>query len=160
TDDSVYFGDLAGVLYCLDRFTGKEKWKVDTKAKDFPDAHPYNCMFASPIMADGKLIVAGGAFEHAAGASPSYNCSGRGYVAAIEPSSGKVVWKYNVGPKPGPLDPPVKIRDSWGEHVFKYGPSSSSIWCTASYDEATHSIFFGSDTNNSPRQPTPDDPRL
>src|SRR5262252_9851075 len=36
TDDGVYFADLAGFLYALDRKTGKEKWKVDTRAKDFP----------------------------------------------------------------------------------------------------------------------------
>lgn len=161
TEDSVYFADLAGMVYSLDRFTGKEQWKLDTKSENFPEPHPFNCLFASPILVDGKLIIAGGAFEHADGArTPTYDCTGRGYVAALDPASGKVVWKYNVGPKPGPLDPPVKIRDSWGEHVFKFGPATSSIWCTPSYDEATHTIFFGTDTNNAPRQPTADDPRL
>ncbi len=38
TEDSVYFGDVLGVAYCLDRDTGKERWTVNSKAKDFPGA--------------------------------------------------------------------------------------------------------------------------
>lgn len=32
TDDSVYFADAAGIMYCLDRETGKESWQVNSKA--------------------------------------------------------------------------------------------------------------------------------
>ncbi|HSQ56921.1 MAG TPA: PQQ-binding-like beta-propeller repeat protein, partial [Gemmata sp.] len=63
TPDAVYFADLAGVLFALDCRTGKEKWTVDTRGKEFPGAHPLNGTFASPILADGKVIFAGGAFE-------------------------------------------------------------------------------------------------
>jgi polyvinyl alcohol dehydrogenase (cytochrome) len=161
TDDGVYFADLAGFLYALDRQTGKEKWKVDTRARDFPDAHPLNGTFASPILADGKIVFAGGAFEQWYAHNPSYkSCTGRGYVVALEPETGKIVWKYDVGPKPGPLDPPITITDSWGEHVFHFGPATSTVWGTPSFDAATKTIFFGTDTNNAPRQPTKDDPRL
>jgi glucose dehydrogenase len=58
------------------------------------------------------------------------------------------------------LTPPVTITDSWGEHVFRYGPASATVWSTPSYDAATQTLFFGTDTDNAPRQPTPDDPRL
>jgi glucose dehydrogenase len=34
------------------------------------------------------------------------------------------------------------------------------VWSTPSYDRATGSIYFGTDTHNAPRQPTKDDPRL
>ena len=79
---------------------------------------------------------------------------------ALEPRSGKVVWKYDVGPEPQKLDPPVKIKDAWGEHVFRHGPSTSSVWCTPSYDVESQMIYFGTDTHNAPRQPTKDDPKL
>jgi polyvinyl alcohol dehydrogenase (cytochrome) len=161
TDDAVYFADLSGFLYALDRGTGKEKWKVDTRAAPFPDPHPLNVSFASPILADGKIIFAGGAFEQWYAHKPEYKgCTGRGYVVAVEPQTGKVAWKYDVGPKPQPLDPPLKIKDAWGEHTFHFGPASSTVWSTPSYDAATRTIFFGTDTNNAPRRPTPDDPRL
>ncbi|MCI0705315.1 MAG: PQQ-binding-like beta-propeller repeat protein [Planctomycetia bacterium] len=161
TDDAVYFADLAGYLYALDRKTGKEKWKVDTRAKDFPDAHPLNGTFASPILADGKIVFAGGAFEQWYANSSSYKaCNGRAFVVALEPQTGKVAWKYDVGPKPEPLDPPIKIKDGWGEHVFHFGPATSTIWSTPSFDAATKTIFFGTDTNNAPRKPTKDNPRL
>ncbi len=60
TRDAVYFGDTAGVFYALDRVTGREKWKVDTRAEGFPGHHPINIFNASAILADGKVIVGGG----------------------------------------------------------------------------------------------------
>ena len=86
--------------------------------------------------------------------------AGRGFVVALEPQTGRVVWKYDVGPKPGPLSPPVTITDGWGAHVFRYGPCTSMVWSTPSYDAASQTLFFGTDANTAPRQPTPDDPRL
>jgi outer membrane protein assembly factor BamB len=162
TQDTVYFGDIGGWFYALDRATGAERWKLDTRSKEFPGAHPFNCFFASPIIAGDKLIVAGGALEQVVVALfPGYKgCNGRGYVAALEPKTGKVLWKYDVGPKPEAFDPPITIEDSWGKHVFHYGPSTSSVWSTPSFDAESHTIFFGTDTNNSPRRPTKDDPRL
>lgn len=161
TKDSVFVGDLGGMIYALDRASGKPRWTIDTRAAPCPDAHTSNCIFAAPILADGNLVVAGGGFEHFLALNPLNSCcTGRGFVMAIEPRTGKVVWKYNVGPEPKKLDPPVKIKDAWGEHVFKYGPSTSSVWCTPSHDPDTRTIYFGTDTHNAPRQPTKDDPKL
>jgi polyvinyl alcohol dehydrogenase (cytochrome) len=160
TQDTVFFDDTGGWIYALDRASGAERWKVNTRSKEFPGSHPLNIFFASPILADGKLIVAGGTLEQAVAALPGYKgCNGRGFVAALDPKTGKVVWKYEVGPKPEPLDPPIVIKDSWGEHKFYFGPSTSSIWSTPSFDAESGTIFFGTDTNNSPRRPTADDPR-
>ena len=36
TEDSVYFGDLGGWFYALDRETGAERWRIDARASDFP----------------------------------------------------------------------------------------------------------------------------
>jgi glucose dehydrogenase len=160
TTDTVYVGDVGGFIYALDRANGKERWKINLRAAGFPGAHPANCTFASPILADGKIIVAGGAIEQLLAREQKYRCTGRGFVVALEPRKGKVVWKYDVGPAPAPLRPPVKIKDAWGEHVFHSGPASSSVWCTPSYDAASGLIFFGTDTFNAPRQPTKDDPKL
>lgn len=161
TGDTVYVGDAGGFIFALDRATGAERWVIDTRAKPFASAHPSNCVFASPILVEGKVIVAGGAFEHGVAANPfNSGCTGRGFVVALEPQTGDVVWKYDVGPEPREFDVPVTIESSRGKHVFRRGPSTSSVWCTPSYDAETHSIYFGTDCHNSPRQPTPDDPSL
>jgi polyvinyl alcohol dehydrogenase (cytochrome) len=161
TNDTVYVADLGGTIYALDRATGKERWKVSSRAKPFPGAHSSNCIFAAPILAEGLVVVAGGGFEHAIAIDPRNRCcTGRGFVVALEPRTGQAVWKYDVGPEPRKLDPPVTIKDAHGEHVFHFGPSTSSVWCTPSYDAATRTVFFGTDTHNAPRQPTKEDPRL
>lgn len=157
---TVYFADIGGWVYALDTATGKERWKLNTRAKDFPDAHSLNCLFASPILADGKLILTGGTLEQVVAAFPGYKAaSGRGFVMALNPATGKLLWKYDVGPKPEPLDPPIVIKDSWGEHKFYFGPATSSIWSTPSFDAETKTIYFGTDVNTAPRRPTPDNPR-
>jgi len=161
TVSAVYFGDMGGTIYALDRATGQERWKIDTRAAPFPGAHSSNSVFAAPILADNLVVVAGGAYEHGVAADPkNRGCTGRGFVVALEPGSGAVAWKYDVGPEPGPLDPPVTIKHARGERTFYFGPSTSSVWCTPSYDSESHTIFFGTDCHNSPRQPTADDPRL
>ena len=161
TDDTVYFADLGGWIYALDRATGSERWKLNSRAPEFPGAHPINVFFAGPLVARGKLIVAGGSLEQVISASPFYKGStGRGFVVALDPKTGKVIWKYDVGPKPEPLTPPIKIKDSFGDHVFYFGPATSSVWSTPSFDADTGTIFFGTDVNTAPRRPTPEDPRL
>jgi outer membrane protein assembly factor BamB len=162
TEDAVYFATLAGFVYALDRDSGKEKWRVDMRARTFPDAHPLNGTFASPILADGKIVVAGGALEQGIRwFLPKYEgFTGRGFVVALEPQTGRVVWKYNVGQKPERLDPPITIKDAKGEHVFHHGPATSTVWSTPSYHAASQTLFFGTDTNNAPRRPTKEDPRL
>ena len=85
---------------------------------------------------------------------------GRGFLVALDPKTGKVVWKHDVGPKPEKLDPPVVVEDSWGKHKFEFGPATSSVWSTPSYDPETNTLFFGTDVNTAPRKPTPDNPAL
>ena len=160
TNDSVYFADVLGIAYCLDRKTGEERWKLNCKAPGFPGAHTQNMIMSSPILADGKVIFGGGGYEHAAPLDPNYDCcTGRGFVIALDPKDGRIIWKYDLGPEPQKLDPPIVYEDGWGKHVFKYGPSTSSVWSTSSYDAESQTIFFGTDIHNSPKQPTLGDPR-
>ena len=110
-------------MYCLDAETGKERWKVDTRAEEFPGAHWNNLLMASPILADGKVVFGGGTLEQLFAGTPGYaGSTGRGFVVALEPKTGKIVWKYDVGPKPEKLDPPVVVEGDWGKHTFEHGP--------------------------------------
>ena len=161
TDKGVFFGNTSGVFYALDRLTGEELWKVDTRADGFPNHHPINVFMSSAILVDGKVIVGGGGYEHPYPLDPNYPCcTGRGFVVAFDPETGDVVWKYEVGEKPQKFDEPVVIEDANGKHVYQYGPSTSSVWSTPSYDVESGTIFFGTDVHNSPRKPTPDNPRF
>ena len=160
-DGLVYFADTGGFMYCLKADTGHEKWKVDARAAEFPGSHWNNLFFASPILADGKVIFGGGTLEQLfAGTSRYAGSSGRGFLVAVEPGTGRVLWKYDVGPTPQKLDPPVVVEEDWGKHTFESGPATSSVWSTPTYDAQSNSIFFGTDVNTAPRQPTKDNPAL
>ena len=157
----VFFGDTAGVFYALDRSSGKMVWSINSKLDGFPGKHHANVFMSSPILADGKIIVGGGSHEHPYPLVPLYPCcTGRGFVIAFEPETGKIAWKYDVGPPPKKFKKPVIIEDARGRHVFTHGPATSSIWSAPSYDARLGMIFFGTDVQNSPRAPTPDNPRL
>jgi outer membrane protein assembly factor BamB/dienelactone hydrolase len=160
-DGAVYFGDNGGWMYCLDAHTGAERWKVDTRAPTFPDAHWNNLLMASPIMADGKVVFAGGTLEQLFAGTKQYpGSTGRGFLVALDPKTGKIIWKHDVGPKPEKLDPPVVVEGSWGKYKFDHGPATSSVWCTPSYDAESNTLFFGTDVNTAPRKPTTDNPKL
>lgn len=160
-DGAVYFADTGGWMYCLNAETGKERWKVDARAKDFPGTHWNNLLMASPVLADGKVIFAGGTLEQLFAGTKGYaGSTGRGFVVALEPKTGKLLWKHDVGPKPEKLEPPVVVEGDWGKYTFEYGPATSSVWSTPTYDAETKTLFFGTDVNTAPRRPTKDDPKL
>ena len=160
TEDAVFFGSVRGTAYCLDRKTGKERWRIDSRAEGFPGKHHANVIMASPILCRDQVIFSGGALEHAQPKDPKYDCCyGRGFVMALNPGNGEIFWKYDVGPPPRRFDPPIVMKSWVGTHTFKYGPSTSSVWSTPSYDQESGLLFFGTDIHNSPRQPTPEDPR-
>jgi glucose dehydrogenase len=161
SDGAVYFADTGGWTYCLDATTGAERWKVDSRAKDFPGNHFRNVFMASPVLADGKVVFGGGTLEQLFAGTKAYaGSTGRGFLVALDPKTGKVIWKHDVGPEPERLDPPVVIEDKWGKHQWEFGPATSSVWSTPSYDPESKSLFFGTDVNTAPRQPTADNPKL
>lgn len=160
-DGAVYFADTGGWMYSLDAETGDENWKVSSRAPGFPNAHWFNVLMASPVMAGDVVVFGGGTLEQLIAGTEDYpGSTGRGFVVALAPDSGEVVWKYDVGPKPRRLKPRVVVNYGWGEHEFAQGPATSSVWSTPSYDAETDTIYFGTDVNTAPRQPTNEDPRL
>jgi polyvinyl alcohol dehydrogenase (cytochrome) len=160
-DGAVYFADIGGFMYCLDAQTGAERWKVDSRADTVPGAHRNNLLFASPILANGKVVFGGGTLEQLIAGTKKYpGSTGRGFLVALDPKTGKIIWKHDVGPKPQKLDPPIVLEDAWGKHTFEHGPATSSVWSTPSYDPETNTLFFGTDANTAPRKPTSDNPKL
>lgn len=69
------FGDLA----CVELKTGKAKWSINVRDEfDVTDERKWG-MCSSPLVADGKLIVHPGGKDAA--------------IVALDPKTGKVVWK-------------------------------------------------------------------
>jgi glucose dehydrogenase len=160
-DGAVYFADTSGWVYCLDAATGAERWKLDMRGRKFPGAHPGYVTLCSPILADGKIVLGGGTLEQLYAGTEKYpGSTGRGFVVALDPKSGEVIWKFDVGEPPQKFDKPLTVTNDWGTTTYTNGPATSSVWCTPSYDEETKSLFFGTDVNTAPRQPTPDNPNL
>ena len=160
-DARVYFADTSGWIYCLDAETGAEHWKIDTRRPPFPGAHPGYFTQCSPIIAEGKIIIGGGTIEQMYAGTKAYpGSTGRGFVVALDPSSGKVIWKFDLGQPPRKFDKPFVVKNDWGTTTYTHGPATASIWCTPSYDGESKRIFFGTDVNTSPRQPTDDNPNL
>ena len=52
------------------------------------------------------------------------------------------------------MDVPILIDDSWRKHIFRFGPATSSVWSTPSYDAESNTIFFGTDVLPRARRPT------
>jgi outer membrane protein assembly factor BamB len=111
-------------MYCLDAATGAERWKVDSRAAAFPGAHWMNLFFGSPILADGKVVFAGGTLEQLIAGTKGYpGSTGRGFLVA---KTGAIVWKHDVGPKPEKLDPRIVVEVPCGKYTFDHGPATSS----------------------------------
>ncbi len=160
-EGAVYFSDVGGFLYCLDAISGKERWKVNCRADTFPGSHWNNLSMGSPIVAAGNIIFTGGTLEQLFAGTEGYpGATGRGFVVAMNPANGEIVWKYDVGEEPKKLTPPVVVEGSWGKYRFDSGPATSSVWSTPSYDAELNLIFFGTDVNTAPRQPTSSNPSL
>jgi len=158
---AVYFADTGGWMYCLDAETGAERWNVNSRDPAFPGSHWFNVLMASPIMADGKVIFAGGALEQLIAGTADYpGSTGRGFLVALRPDTGEIVWKYDVGLQPEKFDPPVVVDAPWGKVRFESGPATSSIWSTPSWDPETNTLYVGTDVNTAPRRPTPDNSNL
>src|SRR5262249_37415108 len=89
-DGRVYFADTSGWMYCLDAGTDAERWKLDSRAEAFPDSHSNNIFMASPILVDGKVIFGGGTLEQIFTGTKTYpGSTGRGFLVALDPSTGK-----------------------------------------------------------------------
>ena len=126
-----------------------------------PRRPPINVFFASPILADGKLIVAGGTLEQVVAAIPGYRAA----------PAGASSWRWSRRPAGSPgstTSAPSPSRSTRRSRSRIAGASTSStsarrrarVWSTPSFDAESGTIFFGTDVNTAPRRPTADDPRL
>jgi alcohol dehydrogenase (cytochrome c) len=81
----------------------------------------------APLAADGKILVGASGGEFGV----------RGYVAALDPETGKELWRAYTVPAPGePGSETWPKGDQW-----KTG--GASVWVTGNYDPETNLAYFG-----------------
>jgi len=95
---AAFFGDDTGAVYALDAQKGTLLWKTQV------DSHPLARITGTPTLFHDRLYVTVGSSEQSAAQSATYACcTFRGSVAALEMSTGRVVWQTFMVPlEPAP----------------------------------------------------------
>lgn len=141
----VFFGDAHANAYGVDAQTGAELWvkKVDD--------HFTARVTAAPTLYEGRLYVPVSSSEEFSAATPDYPCcTSRGSVAALNASTGALIWKTYVVDEPKPTR-----KNSKG--VQLYAPAGGSVWNSPTVDPKRKAIYFGTgDSETEPAAKTSD----
>jgi polyvinyl alcohol dehydrogenase (cytochrome) len=127
-----YFGDMTGVMHAVDADSGKALWTVKV------DDHPLARMTGSPVLAGDRLLVPVSSLEEGAASQASYPCcTFRGAVVALDPRTGKVLWKTKT------ITAPMKTYRRKGQDVDLHGPAGGSVWNAPTVDPERGRVYFG-----------------
>jgi alcohol dehydrogenase (cytochrome c) len=118
-NNKVYITTDDGHVLALDARTGAQLWESKGGPK-------ITFTGAAPIVADGKVIVAGSS-------APG------GFVQAYDAETGDFRWMWKALPDKG--DP---LYNDWGGHV----PLGAPIWLGGSYDPQLKLVYFGTGQPN------------
>ncbi|MDR5745526.1 methanol/ethanol family PQQ-dependent dehydrogenase [Caballeronia sp. LZ029] len=118
---NVYVAMLSGEVAALDAQTGALVWK-----KAMFDPGVGYAFSLAPLALDGALVVGSSGGEYGA----------RGFIAALDPNDGKVLWKrYTV---PGAKEPG---GNTWPDGMQEHG--GAPAWLTGTYDAASKTLYWG-----------------
>lgn len=131
---AAFFGDTGGKVYAVSAATGSLLWKTVV------DPHPAARITGSPLLVGGRLYVPVSSGEEGSAIDPHYRCcTFRGSVAALNASTGKLIWKAYVIPEPAK---PTGRKNSSG--VELWGPSGGAVWSSPTADLKRHVIYIAS----------------
>ena len=120
--DKVYYAAGEAVIVALEAKTGREVWT--TSVADNKSGYYISL---APLIAGGKVLVGTSGGEYGI----------RGFVAALDPETGKEQWRTFTVPAPGEPG-----SDTWPKgDQWKTG--GAPIWVTGNYDPDTNLAFFG-----------------
>ena len=119
--NTLFMGTLDGRVVALNAKTGEVLWNV---AIDRPEAG--YALTVAPLVVKDKVIVgpAGGEFGI------------RGYILALDPKTGKELWRFYTIPAPGEPG-----SETWSGDAWKRG--GGPIWTTGSYDPELNLMYWG-----------------
>jgi polyvinyl alcohol dehydrogenase (cytochrome) len=135
---AAYFGDQSAYVYAVDADTGRLLWKKRI------DDNPRAAITGAPALSDGRLYVPVSSREESQVGDPRYPCCRfRGSMAALDASTGKVLWKrYTIGEEAHRLG-----KNSTGTELW--GPSGVPIWNAPTVDRKRNVLYAGTGNNYS-----------
>jgi polyvinyl alcohol dehydrogenase (cytochrome) len=143
---AAYFGDGTANAYAVDANTGELVWQREI------DDHPSAAITGPLTVYGGRVYVpTQGLNEEGSGARGGYACcTFRGRLAALDASTGEVVWTSFTIP-----EPQSRGRNAAG--VEGFGPAGGGIWSPATVDPKRGLVYVATGNNYAdPPQPTTD----
>ncbi len=131
-----YFVDFRTSAYALDVGTGTLLWKTRV------GWHPENNTTGTPALHGGRLIVPISAMEVVTAQSPTYACcSASGAVAALDVTTGDVLWYHRVIAE----DAREVGRTTVGTPIL--APSGAPVWSSPTIDARRSLVYVGTGEN-------------
>jgi polyvinyl alcohol dehydrogenase (cytochrome) len=129
---AAFFGDDSGAVYALDAQKGTLLWKTQI------DSHPLARIVGTPTLFHDRLYVVVGSTEQSAAQQSTYACcTFRGSVAALDMTTGHLVWKtYAIA-----REPSAQAKTAAG--VASFGPAGASIAGSATIDAQRDLLYVG-----------------
>ena len=128
---ATFVGQSDRVVRAFDAQSGKELWRSTVL-----DPHPVGVLTGSPIVADNRLLVPISSIEEAAAMSKGYACcTFRGSLAALDLTTGKLLWKTSMVPEPARN---VREKDNG---LMVTGPAGAAIWSAPSVDRKRGLVY-------------------
>jgi polyvinyl alcohol dehydrogenase (cytochrome) len=126
------FGDDTGAVYALDAQKGTLLWKTQV------DSHPLARIVGAPALYHDRLYVVVSSNEQNSATDPAYACcSFRGSVAALDMTTGRVLWKtYTVAEEPRP-------RGKTAAGAQEFGPAGAAVTAAPTIDGKRNLIYVG-----------------
>lgn len=138
-DGKIIYSLLDTTVVAVDAGTGEQVWRTTVG-----DINRGETFTTAPLIVKNKVLVGNSGGEMGV----------RGYVAALETGSGKLLWRaYNTGPDSevmiGPSFRPFYKKDqgadlgvtTWPPDQWKLG--GSNVWGWLTYDPETNLFFYG-----------------
>lgn len=137
-DGRAYFGDLRANVYAVSARNGRPIWQTRLSL------HPYARVTGSPVLYNGALYVPVSSREEWMAADPHYPCcTFRGFIAALDARTGKIIWKtYTIDQPAHPTH-----KNKIGTQLL--GPSGAGLWSTPTIDSARGVLYIGAGNNYS-----------
>lgn len=128
---AAFFGDDTGTVYALDAQKGTLLWKTQV------ESHPLARITGAPLLFHDHLYVVVGSNEQYAAQQSTYACCTlRGSVAALEMTTGRLVWKTFTVP-----DEPRPGRNA--ANAPEVGPAGAAIAASATVDAKRNLLYVG-----------------
>jgi polyvinyl alcohol dehydrogenase (cytochrome) len=137
---AAFFGDFRANMYAVDAQSGELIWKVRA------DEHPFARVTGAPLFSNNRLFVTVSSVEEVPAARPNYPCcTFRGSVVALDPATGKQVWRtYMISE-----EPKIVGKNAAGTPLWK--SAGVAIWSSPTIDVAKNTVYVA--TGNAYTQP-------